>query len=351
MTTLVQISPVGIVFNDETGEPISGVILALIDVGTGLPADVRGDGPEFSLYPSTIRTGETVTDAAGNTYVNGPGEYRFPAIPEGTYRLVIFNDDGWNFSEKTDEDIQSLGGATTLERTSDGRFSVTEASRGEPFTISKGAVPRIDIAVDQAEPPTVPEPSPSQIEFFQFSSNPNIGKPVDVAQTSCVAGVERQVSELNDVNVPVPGVINLAPATVFKVGQPIFVQVTDLDQNFDPNEREDIIVELTVPASADSEFIRLVETGPDTGTFAGYIQSTGEGDSTVATSNCELSVVPDESIWTGYADIFDETDVSEALVLVDPFGRIFSTKDGRLIDGVTVTLIDTSTGRACRRIR
>ena len=87
----------------------------------------------------------------------------------------------------------------------------------------------------------------------------------------------------------------------------------------------------------------MTETGADTGVFAGYIQSTGNTDT--ATSNCELSVVQDESIWTGYSDVFDETDASEALVLVDPFGRIFSTKDGRLIDGIRVTLINTATGQ------
>lgn len=342
VTSLAQISPVGILFNDATGEAISGVILALIDDVTGEPADVRGDGPEFALFPSTVRTGETVTDAAGNTYENGPGEYRFPAVPEGRYRIVIFNDDGWNFSDKPDSDIQALGGQTSLDKTSDGRFFLTEASRGDPFEIGQGTVPRTDIPVVQAEPPAIVEPSPSQIEFFQYSANPNFGTPVDVGQTTCVAGVESQVSELKGASVPVPGIVNLAPATVFKVGQPIFVQATDLDQNFDSQVREQITIELSVPASSDREFVRLMETGPDTGTFAGYIQSTGDSETT--TSNCELSVVKDEMIWTGYSDIFDDTDVSEALVLVDPFGQIFSTKDGRLIDGVTVTLIDTSTG-------
>ena len=238
VTTLAQISPVGILFADDTGEPINGVIIALIDDSTGEPADVRGDGPEFALYPSTVRTGETVTDAAGNVYENGPGEYRFPAIPEGTYRLVIFNDEGWNFSAKPDQDIQALGGSTALTRTSDGQFILTDASRGIPFDISQGAVPRIDIPVTRAEPPAVVEPSPSQIEFLQYSANPSFGTPVDVAQTSCVAGVNSEAAELRDVTVPVPGVVNLAPATVFKVGQPIFVQVTDLDQNFDSAVRE-----------------------------------------------------------------------------------------------------------------
>ncbi len=341
VTTLAQISPVGILFNDETGEPINGVILALINEETGEPAAVNGDGPIFALYPSTVVTGESIRDDSGALYENGRGEYRFPAIPEGRYRLVIFNDEGWGFSGKEDNDIQQLGGQTGLTQTSNGRYVLSDASRGLPFHVSQGSLPRIDIPVVQRRPPVPLQPSPSQIEFLQYSANPNFGTPVDVGQTTCVAGVTRKVAELRDVSVPVPGVVNLVPATVFKAGQPIFVRVTDLDQNFDPLVRERITIQLQVPASGDREFIRLLETGPDTGQFVGYIQST-ENEKTVG--SCMLGVVKDQMIRTIYSDLFDETDVSDAMVLVDPFGRIFSTKDGRLIDGISVTLIDTSTG-------
>ena len=342
VTTLAQISPVGILFNDLTGDPINGVILVLINEDTGEPALVSGDGPIFAAYPSTVITGETITDASGAVYENGPGEYRFPAISEGRYRLVIFNDEGWNFSAKVDEVIQALGGQTTLTADSDGRFTLTDASRGDVFNVSQGAIPRIDIPVKRLPPPAAVEPTPSKIEFLQYSSNPNFGTPVNVGQTTCVAGINRQVSELRDVSVPVPGIVNLSPATVYKAGQPIFVRVTDLDQNFDPIVREKIIIQLKVPASGDREFLSLTETEPDSGQFVGYIQSTQDE---MNVGNCTLGVVKDEVIETIYSDIFDQTDFSESLVLVDPFGRVFSTKDGRLIDGVNVTLINTATGQ------
>ncbi|MFT7243797.1 MAG: putative repeat protein (TIGR01451 family) [Candidatus Azotimanducaceae bacterium] len=342
VTTLAAIAPVGVLFNDNTGEPINGVILALINDETGEPAAVSGDGPNFALYPSTIITGETVTDAAGGVYVNGPGEYRFPAIPDGRYRLVIFNDEGWNFSAKIDEEVQQLGGQQSLVSTSEGRFTLNVASRGEPIQVSQGAFPRIDIPVKQLARPATVEPTPSRIEFLQFSANPSVGQSVNVGQTNCVAGVSRTVSELKDVSVPVPGLVNLVPATVYKVGQPIFVRVTDIDQNFDPEVRESITIQLTVPASGDREFLQLRETEPDSGQFVGYIQS---AESERVNGNCMLGVVKNESIRTLYSDIFDEADQSDSLALVDPFGKIFSTKDGRLIDGVTVTLIDTSTGQ------
>ncbi|MFT7137745.1 MAG: putative repeat protein (TIGR01451 family), partial [Sulfitobacter sp.] len=341
VTTLAQIAPVGILFNDDTGEPINGVILALINEDTGEPAAVSGDGPNFALYPSSVLTGETIKDASGAIYVNGLGEYRFPAIPDGRYRLVIFNDEGWNFSAKINEEIQALGGQTTLTTTANGQFVLTDASRGEPFNLSQGAFPRVDIPVKQLARPAPVEPTPSTIEFLQYSANPNVGSIVNVGQTTCVAGVERQVSELRDVSVPVPGPVNLAPVTVYKAGQPVFVRVADADQNFDPLVREKITIELTVPASGDREFLRLTETEPDSGQFVGYVQSTANESQN---GSCMLGVVKNEPIRTRYSDIFDETDNADSIVLVDPFGKIFSTKDGRLIDGVSVTLIDTSTG-------
>lgn len=342
VSTLAEISPVSILFNDATGETISGVILALVNHETGEPAAISGDGPLFAAFPSTIVTGETVKDASGAVYEHGPGEYRFPAIPDGLYRLVIFNEEGWNFSAKVDQELQALGGQRALTVASDEQFTLSAASRGDAFHITQGAFPRIDIPVKQLIRPATIEPTPSKIEFLQYSTKPNVGIPVNVAQTTCVAGATRTVSELRDVSVPVPGVVNLLPANVFKAGQPIFIRVTDRDQNADPLVREKITIQLSVPSSGDKEFLRLTETEADSGQFVGYIQST-ENES--RTGSCMLGVVKNEIVRTNYADVFDQTDASESLVRVDPYGKVFSSKNGRLISDVTITLINTTTGQ------
>jgi len=337
-------SPFGVVFNDVTGETIDGIIVTLVDVTTGLPAEVRGEGPVYAGYPSAVKSGESLADRAGNRVEVDPGEYRFPSLAAGRYRLEIFNTRGWALSEKSDQDLQALTPASSrnLNTTSEGRYILSDASRGIEFDLSRGALPRIDIPLHRVprviEPPMV---TPSEILFLQYSPNPNIGTAVDVGLTTCVSGQTRQVSELRNVDVPVPGVVNLVPTRAFKAGQPVFVKVIDEDQNNDPNVREKIIIQLDVEASGDREFLELTETGIDTGAFIGYIQSTQDESST---GSCMLGVVQNEPIRTSYTDAFDETDVSDSLVLVDPFGKIFSTKDGRLIDGVTVTLIDTATG-------
>ncbi|MFT6434441.1 MAG: putative repeat protein (TIGR01451 family) [Candidatus Azotimanducaceae bacterium] len=344
VATGVFFSPFGIIFNDNTGETVDGIIVSLIDVATGLPAVVRGEGPVYAPFPSAVITGESLADSAGNLIEVGSGEYRFPSLAAGRYRLEVFSSRGWELSVKSDQELQALTPASSrgLVTTSEGRYILDAASRGVEFDLSRGSLPRIDIPLRRV--PREIEPAivtPSTILFLQYSANPNIGTAVDVGATTCVGGQNREVSEPRNIDVPVPGVVSLVPTTVFKAGQPIFIKVIDTDQNNNTSVREKIIVQLDVVASGDREFLELTETGVDTGEFIGYIQSTQDDSST---GSCSLGVVQNNPIRTTYIDAFDETDVSDSLVMVDPFGKLFSTKDGRLIDGVTVTLIDTATG-------
>ncbi|MCB1692110.1 MAG: OmpA family protein [Pseudomonadales bacterium] len=338
----IGIGPVSLVFDDVTGEPLDGVILTLVDMATGKPALAYGDGPDFARYPAVVKSGEAVRDQSGNLYNLGPGEYRFPAVPAGNYKIQIFNTRGFHNSALTDGELQALtpSSSNALTVTSSGRYVLGDASRSLPFHVAQGAMPRIDIPV-RVMPRDV-SPTSSSIEILQYSGVAGVGEPVNVQQTSCVAGQERSVVELKDVPVPVPGIVNLVATTAIKAGQPIFIRVTDNDQNEDPNVRERISVQLDVPDSGDREYLELTETEPDSGQFVGYVQSV-EGDTEVG--SCSLGVVKNESIQTTYTDAFDNTDVSESFVLVDPFGVLFSTHDGTPIDGVSVTLVDASTGQ------
>lgn len=339
-TALAFFSPVGIVFDDATGEPIDGVIVTLVDVETGEPTVVRGDGPGFAAYPSAVKTGEDTVDEAGQTYVHGAGEYRFPAIREGRYRLEVFNASGVLISEKPDEELQTLEASSrALEYTSQGRYFLNAASRGAVFEVAQGSLPRIDIPIRRL--PRSVAASPAEITFLQYSSNPRVGTPVNVQQANCVADQARQVVELRDQQVPVPGLVNLLETDVIKAGQPIFVRVTDADQNVDPTVRERITIQLDVPASGDREYLEVTETEPDSGVFVGYVQT---GDPSRDVGNCVLGVVKDEVIITSYVDAFDTTDTAESRVLVDPFGVIFSTGDGAPINGVAVSLVNVATG-------
>ncbi|MFT5804562.1 MAG: putative repeat protein (TIGR01451 family), partial [Candidatus Paceibacteria bacterium] len=345
-TTLADISPIGLVFNDTTGERIYGVIVSLIDANTNLPAEVRGDGPAFARYPSSLISGETAQDGAGATYVHEQGEYRFPSLPAGDYRIEIFNTLGWELSDKPDAQLRSVGASIAREVVADTGFILSARSRGQSFHVAQGSLPRIDIPVQLKSRNVPPEAlTPSVIEFLQYSANADIGATINVGATECVGGTSPQVAELKNVSVPVPGLVNLVVTRTIKAGQPVFIRVTDLDQNSDAMVREQITVQLDVGSSGDREYLKLMETGVDTGIFVGYVQS-AENES--VTGSCMLGVVKNESIVSRYTDAFDNTDVADSMVLVDPFGKVFSTVDGHLINGVSVTLVNARTGLAAK---
>jgi hypothetical protein len=82
------LDPTGRVFDSRTGAAVSGAIVELIDNATGLPAVVYGnDGT--STYPSSVSSGQPVSDSGGANYAFGPGQYRFPVVAEGDYRMII----------------------------------------------------------------------------------------------------------------------------------------------------------------------------------------------------------------------------------------------------------------------
>jgi uncharacterized repeat protein (TIGR01451 family) len=138
----------------------------------------------------------------------------------------------------------------------------------------------------------------------------------------------------------VPGSYPLAPATVYDAGSPLFVEVTDYDQNRDPTKAETVLVTLDT-ANGDHEVLRLTETGPSTGVFLGYIQSSAGA---AAGGNCRLSVAGNTTVTAGYVDSTDGTDSTAAQALVDPLGLLFDSLTGKLISDVSVTLLEAASG-------
>ena len=82
------VDPFGIVFDSGDGAPVPGSRVTIIDTATGQPARVFGDDG-VSAYPSSVITGQSVTDSGGTVYNFPPGDYRFPFVAPGTYRLVV----------------------------------------------------------------------------------------------------------------------------------------------------------------------------------------------------------------------------------------------------------------------
>lgn len=139
----VLADPYGLVFDSEDGSPVSGATVTLIDVATGLPAVVfASDG--VTSWPSTVISGQSVTDGAGNIFPLRPGEYRFPLTALGQYRLEITPPAPYSAPSAVGPNILA-----NLNRPDGGPFVISDASYGGSFDLVSVQPVRIDIPVDR----------------------------------------------------------------------------------------------------------------------------------------------------------------------------------------------------------
>lgn len=136
---------------------------------------------------------------------------------------------------------------------------------------------------------------------------------------------------------PVP----LIKANVYHGNEPLFLRLSDRDQNIDPTVAETISLNLEIKDNGDKEVVVLTETGPDTGVFVGYVRSV---TTSVVNGNGALSVHEGASIVATYVDPQDGSDTARVTALVDPFGLVFDSKTGQPVNGITVALMDASSG-------
>lgn len=134
--------PFGMIFSSRDGTPVSGARVTIVDAATGQPAQVFGyDG--VSPYPSSVISGETATDAAGVAYPVDAGEYRFPLVGFGRYRLVVEPP-----APFTAPSAAAAADLAALTRPDGLRFALTEGSYGDPFGVDSEVPLEIDVPVD-----------------------------------------------------------------------------------------------------------------------------------------------------------------------------------------------------------
>lgn len=195
---------------------------------------------------------------------------------------------------------------------------------------------------------SVPAPTPSHVVFSQYSPG-NAGATataVDGGQCANATGNFSPVSaavnydgQAINTNNPVP----LAQTTQFHAGQPVFITLTDSNRNLDPTVRDSVEVSIST-SNGDEERLRLLETDINSGIFAGYIQSSGVPPA-VQSFDCKLSATPDTHLTVAYTDIYYTTDHSSADALFDPYGRVFDSQSGALVNGATVSIVEAASGQ------
>ena len=172
----------------------------------------------------------------------------------------------------------------------------------------------------------------------------------DITQGECAMGStynfvsQAQPTSFTGTTLTLPGTYSLKGDEYFKVGDAIFIHLQDLDQNLDPTMREDVLATVTSENGMDSEIVRLRETGISTGEFVGYIQSANLNSTPAAYYDCALSVRNDSPMTATYTDRYDSVDISASAATFDPSSFTFDAKSGARISGISVTLIDESTG-------
>ena len=194
--------------------------------------------------------------------------------------------------------------------------------------------------------------TPSQIELLQYA--PSVGgaeqvlvPTTDYSPDGTTGGAPQTIAAVYPAGSTTPidlsSAVPLVPVVYYHQGEPLFIRVVDTDQNIDPAVTETIWVQLTTPDLGDIELLLLTETEPDSGIFAGYMQSSGFGP--VQAYNGLLDVTEGARISAQYIDAADSNDSVAASILVDPYGLVFDSSTGQPVDNATVTLVNAATGQ------
>jgi uncharacterized repeat protein (TIGR01451 family) len=139
----VLADPFGVVFDSETGQPVDGARVSLVDDASGQPATVFAEDGVTS-WPSTIISGRPITDGAGRVTPTGPGEFWFPLTLLGRYRLVIEPPEPY-----TAPSVATPGSLAQLTRPDGRSFVIQDGSYGRPFVLDDPTPVQIDIPLDR----------------------------------------------------------------------------------------------------------------------------------------------------------------------------------------------------------
>ncbi|MEQ1497105.1 MAG: hypothetical protein ABL914_00455 [Novosphingobium sp.] len=189
----VLADPYGIVFDSEDGRPVNGARVMLVDAITGAPARVYADDG-VTPWPSSVISGQPITDGAGNIYPMAPGEYRFPLVALGRYRLVIVPP-----APYTAPSAATPAQIAPLLRPDGNPFAIIDASYGGVLQLSDVTAVRVDIPLDHpplgvAVTKTASRASalPGDVVFYTLS----ISNPDSISAKRAVTLVDRPSANL-----------------------------------------------------------------------------------------------------------------------------------------------------------
>ncbi|TAD76385.1 MAG: DUF11 domain-containing protein [Sphingomonadales bacterium] len=235
-------------------------------------------------------------------------------------------------------------------QTSDGASVRTVTNIAEATWDADGASQRIASNPVSFEVSTLP-PTPPSIRVFRRS--PGAGSELVYRAPQCGAAAgQAQLLRANATASTSAGgtatsAVNTASVQVtdkLRGGEPLFFEITAVGANRNSGAIDSLTVVLTT-AEGDRETMTVFETEPDSGVFAGVID-TLRIPPPLAQEDCRLSVGENSRITIAARnpaseDFMVSADVS---VLVDPFGVVFDSETGAPVDGARVSLVSADTG-------
>ncbi|MEO0465035.1 MAG: hypothetical protein AAF216_00720 [Pseudomonadota bacterium] len=192
-------------------------------------------------------------------------------------------------------------------------------------------------------------PTPSEIEFFRVIAAAPDAFQVSLNGSEFSPSGETGPGQFQPIGdaittggqiVDTANPVLLTSADTYFTGELMIVRVIDRGQNGDPAGIETVITTIST-TGGDSIVLRLYESGPDTGEFYAWVPSTGLQ---TPQNDAQLTAPKDTRLTARYVDVFDATEVSVDTALVDPFGRLFDSLTGELIDGAEVTIVEDVSG-------
>ena len=124
------------------------------------------------------------------------------------------------------------------------------------------------------------------------------------------------------------------PLAALDPSQPLVMVLTAPGENHDPATREYAYIGADTPGH--HQQLRLLETAPDSGVFAGGVPSLTDG---VVVDPCSIALGRGDRLTLGFTEN-DDSYASTVSRLVDPAGYVYDSATGALVSGARVTLLD-----------
>jgi uncharacterized repeat protein (TIGR01451 family) len=138
----ILVDPFGIVFDSETGEPVTGARVTLVNADTGAPATVFAEDG-VTPWPSSIISGQPITDGGGRQVQMGSGEFWFPLTSQGRFRLVVEPPAPYTAPSIAPRDVLAR-----LTRPDGRAYVIREGSFGDIFVLDNPIPFEVDIPLD-----------------------------------------------------------------------------------------------------------------------------------------------------------------------------------------------------------